>query len=296
MQMLDERSEPPYKTFDYIGRFADMLVRHRGEAFEPVITRHKLSDGFELYCIQPPCGSNTYIYRKDRSLLFVDSGFACYTPEMQSIFKRLFPDFERMRREIMISHPDMDHCGLLNLFDVIYVSPDAKMHFEFEAQEKPNFRELNPAHMPYCHISRILSGYVPPELSRLHVVSGEPDDPGKPVCPLGSMVFEGRRFDFYRGNGGHAKGEVVIVDTCDKLIFSGDIAVNAQGFTKPQAAFNRLAPYLMTSVNMDSAKAAEERKAMFGMFDPDEYIYCCGHGAVMDGRRVKRTAFDTEIL
>lgn len=296
MQMLDERSEPPYKTFDYIGKFADMLVRYKGDAFEPVITRHSLSDGFELYCIQPPCGSNTYIYQKDRKLLFVDSGFACYAREMYDIFLRLFPDFEEYEREIMISHPDMDHCGLLNLFDVIHVSPDAKQHFEYETAGKPNYREQNPAHMPYCNISRILSGYIPPELTHLYVVSGEKDDPEKPVCPLGSMEFCGRRFDFYRGNGGHARGEVVIVDTRDNLVFSGDIAVNAQGFTKPQAAFNRLAPYLMTSVNMDSYKAGEERRAMFEMLSPDEYIYCCGHGAIMDNRRVKVPAFETEFL
>ncbi|MBE5773406.1 MAG: MBL fold metallo-hydrolase [Clostridiales bacterium] len=296
MQMLDERSEPPYKTFDYIGRFAEMLVQHRGEAFKPVITRHNLSDGFILYCIQPPCGSNTYIYRKDNALLFVDSGFACYAKEMYRIFMDLFPGFEDMDREIMITHPDMDHCGLLNLFDVIHVSPEAAEHFEAEVNGRANFREQNPAHMPYCNISRILSGYIAPELSHLRVISGCEDDPAKPVSALGSMEFAGRRFDFYRGNGGHARGEVVIVDTCDKLVFSGDIAVNAKGFTKPQAAFNLLAPYLMTSVNMDSAKASEERKAMFGLFSPEEYIYCCGHGTIMDGRIDKSPAFDTEIL
>lgn len=296
MQMLDERNEPPYKTFDYIGRFADMLVRHKGINFNPVITRHSLSEGFELYCIQPPCGSNTYIYRKDDCLLFVDSGFACYAPEMYGIFMVLFPEFENMRREIMITHPDMDHCGLLNLFDVIYVSPDAAQHFEFEAAGEPNYREQNPAHMPYCNISRILSKYIVPELTHLHIVSSEKDDPEKPICALGSVRFEGRRFDFYRGNGGHARGEVVIVDEADKLVFSGDISVNAQGFTKPQAAFNQLAPYLMTSVNMNSSKAAQERKAMFEAFSPENYIYCCGHGAILDGRREKCPAFDTEFL
>lgn len=295
MQMLDERNEPPYKTFDYISRFADMLVKYKGAAFQPVITRQSLSGGFELYCIQPPCGSNTYIYRKDQSLLFVDSGFACYAPEMYSIFLKLFPDFEDMHREIMISHPDMDHCGLLNLFDCIHVSPEAARHFECENLGLDNYREQNPAHRPYCNISRILSGYIAPEMTHLNVIGGI-TQADVPLAPLGEMTFAGRVFRFYRGNGGHARGEVVIWDTRDDLIFSGDISVNARGFTRPQAEFNRLAPYLMTSVNMDSALAAQERQALFEMFSPEKYIYCCGHGAILDERIEKYPSFDTEIL
>ena len=35
-----------------------------------------------------------------------------------------------------------------------------------------------------------------------------------------------------------------------------------KGFTAEQAAFNRLAPYLMTSVDTDPRKAAAERQAL----------------------------------
>ena len=33
MQALDERSESPFKTFDYIRRFAKFVVEHKGENF-----------------------------------------------------------------------------------------------------------------------------------------------------------------------------------------------------------------------------------------------------------------------
>lgn len=281
MQMLDERDEPPYKTFDYIGKYADMLLRYKGEAFDARITRESLGDGFELCCIEPPCGSNTYILRKGENLLFVDSGFACYAPEMYRIFTELYPDFEKMHRQIIVTHPDMDHCGLLNLFDEIYVSRIGWQHFLRETHHEPNFREQNPAHAPYCRISRILSKYFPPRMDCLKVVEGLPEDAGRPVCPIGTVTFCGKRLDIYRGNGGHAEGEVVIVDEAEKLVFSGDIVVNIAGFSKPQAAFNRLAPYLMTSVNMNSEKAAKERRYLMEMFSPATYIYCGGHGAIL---------------
>lgn len=287
MQMLDERNEPPYKTFDYIGKFADMLVHYKGKNFNPEVSCMEIGNGFDLFCIQPPCGSNTYIIRKDNALMFVDSGFACYETEMERIFRQLFPDFDSMPRKIMISHPDMDHCGLLNKFEDVYVSPAAWEHFYRESINEPNFREKNPAHAPYCRISRILSKYVNPDMHRLRIVN-EDDAPSEaPVCAIGSISFEGKIFDFYRGNGGHADGEVVIVDEAAKIVFTGDIMVNIPGFTKPQAAFNRLAPYLMTSVNMDSTRAAVERRWVLERFSPDEYVYCCGHGAIMDQRRIR---------
>lgn len=284
MQMLDERDEPPHKTFEYISRFADLLAGNRGAAFEPIVTNLPLSGGFDLTCIQPPCGSNTYILRKDDRLLFIDCGFAIYAPEMRDLLHRLYPNFDRLPREIAVTHPDMDHCGLLDWFETIHMSPLARQHFQLENSGAPNFRERNPAHAPYCAISRILSRYSPPEMNRLRVVEGPPDDPAAPLWPIGSLTFCGKRFDLYRGNGGHVPGEMILVDEAEKLVFTGDIAVNIGGFSPRQAAFNRLAPYLMTSVNVDSAAAALERRVLLERFPQSKYLYCCGHGAIWDTR------------
>ena len=67
-----------------------------------------------------------------------------------------------------------------------------------------------------------------------------------------------------------------------RLVFTGDIAVNIAGFTEEQAKFNVLAPYLMTSVNMNSRLATAEREVLADRFPPEKYLYCCGHGAVLE--------------
>ncbi len=282
MQFLDDRNEPFYKTFDYISRFAEHLSFYQGSRFEAAVSRHRLKDGLVLHVIEPPCGSNTYILEKDERLLFIDSGFACYKQEMLGIFQALFPDFENMRQEIIITHPDIDHCGLLTLFGTVHVSPLARDYFLLETRNEPNFREQNPFHAPYSRISRILSKYATPMPETLHVI--EPGVEGEPPSALpyiGSLPFSGLKLDVYQGNGGHAAGEVIIVEETNRLVFSGDIMVNIQGFSRPQAAFNRLAPYLMTSVNMDSRQAAIQRVALLEAFPLDRFIYCCGHGAIM---------------
>ena len=282
MQMLDERREPPYKTFDYIGRSADMLVRWKGAAYVPRITRLALRDGFGLLCVEPPCGSNTYVYHKDGALLLIDGGFPCYAPELTEVLRREIPGFDGMRKQMLLTHPDTDHCGLMEGCEAIWVSPVGWQHFDFENRGLPNFREQNPVHAPYVRIHQILSRYRPPRMAQLRRVDEVPDVPERPLSLVGGVDFCGRRLAVYRGNGGHAPGEVAIVDETDRLVFSGDILVNPEGFIPAQAEFNRLAPYLMTSVNMDSRKAGQERAYLKKLFSPAEYRYCPGHGAIME--------------
>lgn len=282
MQFLDERNEAPYKTFSYIGKFAKTLHDFAGSAFRPKITRRTLRDGFTLHMIDPPCGSNTYILEKNGKLLFIDCGFACYREEMLQILRGIFPDFDRMERILIPTHPDIDHCGLITLFDRVYVSETGRLNFALENNSLPDFREQNALHAPYCRISKILTKYTPPEMDTIFLIERTKEKDGMPVSPLGTFEFEGMKFDVFEGKGGHTKGEIVLVNEENRLVFSGDIVVNIRGFSKEQAAFNTLAPYLMTSVNLDSPLAAEERIYLTEKFSPADYTYCCGHGAIME--------------
>lgn len=282
MQRLDKLNQPPHQTFDVIGKFVDMMVTYSGDRFRPRITETALKNGVSLHLIEPPCGSNTYILKKGDRLLFIDTGYACYVREMEDILRRMFPGFDSCDRSCVITHPDMDHCGLLHMFDTVYVSPLAFEHFRRENAGEPHFREEIPAHAPYCAMTRLVSHYAPPRMETLKVIgSADIDDPAQPIFPLGQLDFCGLNLTIYRGNGGHAVGEVVIVDEADKLVFSGDILVNVKGFTAPQAAYNKLAPYMMSSVNVNSALASAERRYLLDLFKPEEYAYACGHGAIL---------------
>ena len=67
-------------------------------------------------------------------------------------------------------------------------------------------------------------------------------------------------------------------------MFTGDIFVNIKGFTKVQAAFNRLAPFLMSSVDTHPKMAAQERQALFALLRQrgGRWTVCGGHGAITD--------------
>ncbi len=274
MQMLDERNELPMKTFDYIKRFAKFVVSQKGDSFEADIDVKELSNEITIYLIQPPCGSNTYIIKQGKRLLFVDCGFACYKEEMTKIFTDLLGDLSSYKKEIIITHADIDHTGLLDMFDKIYMSESCYENFLSEHSNVPNFREQNSLHKPYCNLSKIISDYTPPPIEKCVVIGKKTDD--ALMTHIGNVDFGNLTFDIYEGCGGHIKGETVIkCDEC-KIIFTGDIFVNATGFSEKQKQFNLLAPYLMTSVNVDSEKAKKLRKYISERYI--NYTLFPGHG------------------
>ena len=145
MQLLDEQDKPALKTFDYIRRFAQFVVEHRGAAFNAQVSTVRLVDGLMLTAIEPPCGSNTYVLEYHGELLCVDCGFACYREEMLRLLEGLFPRFSLRGKEVWLTHADVDHAGLLSLFDRACMSRDCYENFALEGRGKANFPRTEPA-------------------------------------------------------------------------------------------------------------------------------------------------------
>lgn len=274
LQILEDKNENYFKTFNYIRKFASFTVDYKNENFNPRISHKTIGDNTMIYLIEPPCGGNTYILESESELLFVDSGFACYSDEMKKIFHELFPDFDNMKKQIVLTHADMDHAGISDIFDDIYVSENTFINFKREHEGKKNFREENPLHEPYIRLDEIISKYKPPELMKLRIIGNKTND--REFEKIGNFKFGELSFEIYESNGGHLKGEIVLVEKERKIIFTGDIFVNVNGFTHEQYDFNLLAPYLMGSVNSDSSKASACRKIILSKCK--DYLLCPGHG------------------
>ncbi len=274
MQTLDERNELPLKTFDYIKQFAAFVVEQKGDNFKADIRVIELSNGITVYLIQPPCGSNTYIIKSKNELLFIDCGFACYKSEMIKIFTELLGDLSEYQKSIVITHTDSDHIGLLDMFDTVYMSDTCYGNFSAEHNNMPSLREQEALHCPYCKLSKIISGYTPPSLENCVVIGKKTDD--ELITHIGKLNFADLDFDVYEGCGGHMPGETVLVCEKYKIIFTGDIFVNAKGFTENQRQFNLLAPYLTTGINANSEKAKAIRKLLTEKYAG--YTVFPGHG------------------
>ncbi len=282
MQMLDEKGLSPFKTFESISRFAELLSVCRGDAFHPRVTRHQINEDISITLIEPPCGSNTAILQSGSDILFIDSGYALYRDEMQKLFRNLIPEYDQMKKRIFITHADVDHCGLLPLFDEVLASRRTKDCLELEFMGKDGYREQNPLHKPYINICKALTFYQPPRPEKIHALWDIPGEQTSPLEQMGFFDFGEMHFEVYQGKGGHLSGETVLIDYCHHLAFTGDIYVNMHGMTREQAAYNQYAPVLMTSVDTDPALCAEERNAILQRLGAGEWKIFGAHGMMKE--------------
>ncbi len=278
MQTLDERGLSPYKTFDSISRFAEMLMRYTGEAFRPRITRSAVSDKTEIILIEPPCGSNTVIIKSDGELLFIDSGYAIYAEEMRKLIASLVPEFESTKKRIFVTHADVDHCGLLPMFDEILVSEKTAVSLRNEYDGADGYREENPLHKPYIRMCKILTRYERTDSGKLKVMWKSPEKFANPVEKTGTFAVGELNFEVFEGEGGHLRGETVLIDRKNRIAFTGDVYINVHSLTAEQAEYNRYAPILMTSVDTDPVLCAKERKAILSELSEGFTVYG-SHGA-----------------
>ena len=277
MQQLDESGVSPYRTFDSISRICELLSKSRGSAFSPRISTHKITDRTDILLIEPPCGSNTAIIRSAGKYLFVDTGYAYCRTEMLHIFRDLIPEFDAMEKAVFVTHADVDHCGLLPLFDTVYASIKTAECLRLEYEHTNAFREQNPLHKPYIRICKILTSYTPTNPDKIQTV-GTTSTGNDVLEHTGFFHFGDLHFELYEGKGGHLPGESVLIDYDHRLVFSGDIFINMKDMTAQQAQYNHYAPILMTSVDTDPALCAAERKAIFSRLGIGTWQIFGGHG------------------
>ncbi len=290
LQVLQAEGEDAGRVFDYIKRFAYFVSSNRGENYKVDIEKLKISDAVILYSIEPFCGSNTYVLEVPDELVLIDTGYAIYADEMQRVFKGLFADWDNRKKRIYITHADVDHCGLLSKIKnaPLYLNRKSAQSLQRQVQGLPDYRENTELRLGYSKVSRIISGYMPPEIDSIKIFdSGTPEEHDE-LINIAKMTVGDLEFMIYEGSGGHVNGEMVYA--CEKagVVFTGDILVNINGFSQERAEFNSLAPYLMKSVNVDSQKAKEMRKqANKLIFDITKKnnkpcIVCGGHGPVSE--------------
>ena len=277
MQILDDRGELPFKTFEYVRKFAEFVVQHGGDRFEPRYSVREIGD-LRMHIVEPACGSTVYVLESDDSLLFIDGGFSCYADDTFRFIESKIPNLASMEREIFITHPDLDHVGLCPYFTKVRLSGTAYDDFLAEEEGRDRYRESNPNHAPYYRISAIIAQYRPFGTDWMDIIGRRNGD--DVYERIGSFDFGGHEFTAFEGNGGHVDGDTILV--CDDLglVFTGDDFINVRDSTKEQREFNTLAPYLMQSVNMDSDRARLCRKYIESEFRG--YLVCPGHGPPME--------------
>ena len=282
MQTLDEKGLSPYRTFDSISKFAELLSVSKGKNFVPRISTHQIAQNTEITLIEPPCGSNTMIIKSNGEYLFIDSGYACYQKEMLEIFNKLIPEYGTVKKRVLITHADVDHCGLLPLFDEVLTNKRTTECLEREYRGLDGYREENPLHKPYINICKIITEYKPVDPQKVVKLWKGADRYDSPLTQIGFYSFGELNFEVYEGKGGHLPGEIVLIDYANHIAITGDIYINMHGLTSEQEKYNRYAPILMTSVDTDPKLCLEERNAILQRLGVGKWQIFGAHGFKKD--------------
>jgi len=200
---------------------------------------------------------------------------------MEKIFRSIIPDYDGRKKRVFVTHADVDHCGLLPLFDEIIAGKRTAECLRLEYDGKNGFREQNPLHRPYINMCKILTGYKPPAPDK---VTGlwESREGQEPLTQVGIFDFGELHFEVYEGKGGHLPGELVLLDYAHHLAFTGDIYINIKALTPGQAEYNQYAPILMTSVDTDPTLCALERGAILQRLGAGKWQIFGAHGQKKD--------------
>ena len=201
---------------------------------------------------------------------------------MLPLFRKLLPDFDNMRKTILVTHADVDHCGLLPYFDQILASAKTARCLKNQYEGRDGYREANPLHRPYINICKILTSYKAVDPAKITVLWNDIENLTAPLTQIGFFDFESLHFEVYEGKGGHLPGEIVLIDYTHHLAITGDIYVNVHGLTAEQAEYNQYAPILMTSVETDPKLCLEERKAIVQRLGAGDWQIFGAHGFKKD--------------
>ena len=294
-QELTSRDMDPRVVFDSILQTGRTLRQTTEGNFYADVQKVSFEDGGVLLCFQMPCGGSVYVLQNDDERVMFDTGFGIYHWEIVDLLTRYGVDCARLSR-IFITHADADHCGGAAMFDAPSVlhpgSVDIIRNSNRAYKSKMQSSILGEV---YTKLINLFSRFQPP--TKFEVLSNVPLRKRGDLQVIAEFEAAGRRFEVLESLGGHLHGQVFFLAPDDGLLFTGDSMINFDSFTPERQEFSSLANTLMTSVNVDSELARNERKALFSIASEiDEQLkarsrrllICGGHGTIstLEGKRL----------
>lgn len=262
LQYLQKHGENPYKVFSSIREFSKFIKEHHGNEFGCKMTDIDVAADLGMIVLEPVCGSNICIMRSGDSVTVVDCGYAVYHEEIMSKIRQAVPDWDSLSKRIYITHADIDHCGLLHYLEdeaEIWMNQKSADSLARQISGEDDYREEKEFCRGYSRLSRIITSYRPPNMSQVRII-----DTGTPkehigFLNIGSFSVGPYDFDVLEGEGGHMYGECIFICKKLNLIFTGDLLLDIKHFSEDLRRFNSIAPYLMTTVDIDPPKAKRMR-------------------------------------
>lgn len=310
-QELSNLQKDPIEVFENILKVGDCLNRTSGDNFYADVQRVRVKDDTELFCFQPPCGGNIYLFDTSSERVMIDTGYGIYYQDIVNMFQQYgLGDLSRLKR-IYITHADADHCGAAGCFPApSYLNRETFLITRETSRAYGSSSQDCILEEVYTKIINLFSRFTPPSNT---VIFPEVPLSGETIEKRGAFPVIARfrigdlKFEALEGMGGHMHGEVFYLCPEEGLLFPEDAVINFKSLSLDRTEYNVLADYLMTSVNVDSKLAREERQALLSLISEIDIklaeknrkcLICCGHGSISvleNGKLVEYTGSERYV-
>jgi len=243
-------------------------------------------DGGTLHCLQLPCGGNVYLIENEQGVIMVDSGYGHYHDDLVKVLEELGIAKQDVQA-ILLTHADADHCGSAGSFQCpTYLSSGSDHILKTQNRAQGSTLQSSVLENYYTRMINLFSDCRPPTRTMVFVDDGSAFR-GK-FKVVQELELLGMRMEVLQGMDGHVPGQTFFFLPQSHLLFSSDSLIHFRGLSEERKRYMSLAKVLMTSVNVDSVRAAEEREALIELSAEDaRTIVCGGHGPVFQYKHGK---------
>ena len=292
-QELSNLRKDPVEVFENILKIGDFLNRTSGENFYADVQRILIKNDVELFCFQLPCGGNIYLLDTPSERIMIDTGYGVYYQDVVTMLQHYRLGDLSLLKRIYITHADADHCGATGFFSApSYLNHETLLITQETSRAYGSCNQGCILEEVYTKIINLFSKFTPPSNV---VLFSEISASDENIEKRGAFSIIARfhigdlNFEALAGLGGHMHGEVFYLCPEEGVIFPEDAVINFKSLSSDRTEYNLLADYLMTSVNVDSKLAREERNALHSLISKiDERLIgkgkkcliCCGHGSI----------------
>lgn len=282
---LDKRPKDVLWIIQSIGLY---LYGNSGKNFYCDWQRVRLTKDILFWTLQPPGGGGLHIFQTPSGKLMIDAGYGLnYDDWVMTLNELGVGDFSDVKY-ILCTHGDADHVGMTGLINApSYMHPTTKKLLDdgsrgFAAVN--NYKDLVRTYT--LNINTISQLNMPKDVI---LSKTEPLAKRGEFSVIDYIGFDKIRLEVWESKGGHLAGQLFFYEPNFGLLFTSDCILNFETLTRWRLIYGSIPDYLITSVNINSKLATEERNSMIELAheldaklrrEGKRLRLCCGHGAV----------------
>lgn len=295
-QELMDRGCNPHQAFESVLETGRSMNRTNGPGFYADVQRFPITPAVTLHCFQPPCGGSVFLLTAPGDTVMIDTGYGIYHDAIMAMLSNYGIGDPSALSRIIVTHADADHCGGAGFFSVpAFMHPGTLEIIRTNNRACGSRSDHASLDEFYTRMINLFSRFnTPSEIRTFDAFGGAK----RGIFPIiGRFAIGDVELEVLDGLGGHTHGQVFLYSRDHGLLFTADSVINFSSLTKERADYSSLAAFLVTSVNVDSTNARNERKGLLDLARETDTalsgtgrrcLICCGHGAVsvLDGAQI----------